>query len=231
MLSFPTLEIQPLPLSTSALKALTRSPQDGWWVFTSVNGVRAVQEHLTPDAPVHIACVGPRTAGAITELGLSVSLTAPVHHAAALADSLLERFQGARFQGKKPHVHLFQAREGRETLTKKLQTANVQVQVHKVYATEKPANCTAEHLRTVIASHVPTDIVLMSPSSVRHLSSCLDEANRTRLKNARLLSIGPATSAEIEKVWNQDYVEANPHRFEGILQLLFSDADPTSGIM
>jgi uroporphyrinogen-III synthase len=80
--------IQTKPLFNPNLKLLLNSD---WWIFTSVSAVEAANTLKVFDLPIpKIAALGDATTRALTNLGLSVALTASKATAAGLAHSLLE---------------------------------------------------------------------------------------------------------------------------------------------
>src|SRR5207248_3098609 len=72
---------------TEALDAALRREHD-WVIFTSINGVAAMQETIPPANPTRVAAVGPATAEALASAGVGVDFVPSAYTTAALASEL-----------------------------------------------------------------------------------------------------------------------------------------------
>jgi uroporphyrinogen III methyltransferase / synthase len=185
-------------------------------VATSPNGVHELFARLLESrrdarslAGLHIAAMGPGTARAFGEHGVTPD-TVPARSVAeglveALADVPLERVLVAR------------AREGRDVLIEALRERGAQVDVLALYETV-PEALDAEAISAVAAAHYVT---FTSASTVRHM---LAAAGAEVLAGRRLASIGPATSEELRAHGLTPALEADPHTPDGLVAALLEDA-------
>lgn len=234
-LCFPTLEIQPLALSPVAVAhindCLSKAPSNAslpvWWLFTSANGVDALWSQLSATQQaqlqqtsrrVRIACVGTQTAARLMQYGVTTDHVPEVHHGEALARHLQHLFREQSPQ----NLTVWQARAGRTRLQDILRQAGHQVTTFAVYQTVKPVTCHAEGLATLLQNHQPDGVIFTSPSSVRHFCECLPPCHG-KVNTLKYHSIGPVTSAAIERYLGPVACEANPHTLAGLVERLCTD--------
>src|SRR3954464_13669646 len=170
---------------------------------TSPNGVHELFARLRDSARdarslagLHVAAMGPGTARAFEEHGVTAD-TVPARSVAeglveALAEVPLERVLVAR------------AREGRDVLIEALRERGVHVDVLALYETvPEPLDAAA-----VEAGAGADFVTFTSASTVRHL---LAAAGPQALDRPRLASIGPATSTELRAHGLEPGGGADPH--------------------
>ena len=212
----PSIRIQPIEGSAPDL-----SPYD-LICLTSLNGVEALFERLAAVgqdaralAGTRVAAIGPGTAAALAEHGV----TADIIPKRFVAESLVQALAGVPVQ----RALVAQARHAREVFVDALRARGVQVEVLALYETvAEPLSPSA-----LAAAQAADYITFTSSSTVRFF---LDAAggNTGLSEKTRIVSIGPITSEELRKHGLQPHIEAEPHSVEGIIQALLADAGTTA---
>jgi len=191
--------------------------------LTSPNGVRALFDRLAAAgrdaralAGVRVAAIGPGTAAALSEHGVIADVV-PERFVAeglieALADVPVTRALVAR------------AAQARDVLPDALRQRGAEVDVVALYET------VAEPLSPSQLTDVGTAdyVTFTSASTVRF---CFDAIGDRLPARARLLSIGPITSAALRERGLEPHAEASRHDIDGLVQALLADvgADNASG--
>jgi uroporphyrinogen III methyltransferase/synthase len=203
----PTIRIQHLDGPAPELPAFDLI------VLTSANGVEALFERLDAHgvdarafADSRVAAMGPGTARALAAHGIRADIV-PERFVAegmveALADLPVDRALIAR------------AAEGRDVLIDALRASGVEVEVIALYET------VVEPLDDATLAAVATVdyVTFTSASSVRNY---LDAGGST---DARLVSIGPATSEALRARGLAPDVEATQHDLDGLIDALVADS-------
>ena len=168
-----------------------------WLLFTSPNAVEAWHALGLPfrDIGPRIGVVGEKTARAVCTYGGEVSLVGKLQNAEGLA----ETFLGQEVSG---NVGLPRGNRSLGTLQERLEAHNIQTFPVTVYET---VTCTWQSEQEV------DTVVLASPSAAEALP---EEVG----KRAKLISLGPSTSAAISKRgWR--YVQADAPSAEAVVRL------------
>jgi uroporphyrinogen III methyltransferase/synthase len=196
--------------------ALDPSPYDLICV-TSPNGVTGLFERLAAGgrdarslAGVRVAAIGAATARALGEHGI----TPDVLPERAVAESLVQSLAGVPVE----RAQIAPAPEARDVLPDALRARGAQVDVLELYETvAEPLSDGA--LRAVASADYVT---FTSSSTVRHL---LQAAGSDGLSaSARIVSIGPVTSATLREHGLEPHVEAERHDVDGMIDALLADA-------
>ena len=192
-----------------------------WIIFTSVNGVRFTRQRLIElDVDVRVlgdakvAAIGEPTAKAIQqELALKVDLLPKEFVAEALAAELIgnHAVAGKRFL-------LLRADIARPLLKEQLEKAGATVMDIAIYETKPLAALPAEVERALDADEVHW-ITFASSSSVKNFFALRGGHGVGR---ARLVSIGPVTSATLRQAGFVPTLEASTHTIDGIVQSILS---------
>ena len=158
-----------------------------------------------------IAAIGPGTARALAEHGI----TADVVPERFVAEALVEALAGIGVEGKR--VLVARAAEARDVLPDALRERGAKVDVVSLYETvrEQPA---PEAIETAQSADYVT---FTSSSTVRNLTEALGERFPA---GARIVSIGPVTSEAAREAGLEVHVEAQPHDIEGLIAALLADA-------
>jgi uroporphyrinogen III methyltransferase/synthase len=215
----PVIGIEPIPGPS-----LNPAPYD-LVCLTSPNGVSGLFERLDDGthpagdaralAGTRVAAIGPGTAAALAEHGVTADII-PKHF---VAESLVQALAGVPVE----RALVAGAKEARDVLPDALRARGVQVEVLALYETvADPLSPSA-----LAAAQTADYIIFTSSSTVRFF---LDAAggNAGLSEETRIVSIGPITSEELRKHGLQPHIEAAPHSVEGIIQALLADAASTA---
>ena len=195
--------------------ALERLASYDWLVFSSANGVHALLGRLAATGRdlralggVSLAAIGPATAEALAEYHLRADLQPLRYQAEDLAAALAQQAAGKRFL-------LARASRGREVLADDLQAAGglvEQVVVYESVDVETPDPDVARKLRegridwtTVTSSAIARSLWAMFGND---------------LKQTRLVSISPVTSATLRELGLEPAAEAAEATMPGVVAAL-----------
>lgn len=205
----PCIQTQCEDSPTMQTALATALAEADWLVLTSERGVTALRRQLSQALPEHlrIAVVGPATARrALAELGRADFL-AQRSTAANLASELVDHLESSRAQ-----IVLALAENASDVLEKTLSNAGHSCRRFDVYRTI-PA--TALDQRRTLEEIGGQTIFLASPSAVLGL------VNQVEIDDsARLVSIGPSTTAAIERAGLQVYAQAATPSLTGMLEAI-----------
>jgi uroporphyrinogen III methyltransferase/synthase len=211
----PAIRIVPLD---GALPAL--APYD-LVCLTSPNGVRLLFERLAAGggdaralAGARIAAIGPGTAAALRNHGIEPDVVP----ARFVAEGLIEALAGVETK----RVLLARAAGARDVLVEALRARGAEVDVVALYET------VAEPLSDEQLDGVErADYVTFTSSST--VKFFLDAAADRLAPEARIVSIGPVTSATLRERGLEPDVEASRHDIDGLVEALVDDAATRSG--
>jgi uroporphyrinogen III methyltransferase/synthase len=209
VLETPAIRIVPIPGDAPDLERFDLI------CVTSANGVRALFDRLAVAgrdaralAGTRVAAIGPGTAAALRQHGVIADVVPDKFVAEglveALADVPVRRALVAR------------AGEARDVLPDALRARGADVEVVALYETvaEPLPDSTLEALQTV-------DYVTFTSSST--VTFFFDVAGDRLGEQARLLSIGPVTSAALRARGRAPDVEAEQHDIDGLVAALVAD--------
>lgn len=204
-------------LSLPLLRTLYLSPpfaeidaslsRSSWLVFTSANGVGALQALLARHQAVlppglRIAAVGPHTAQALESHGWHASLLPPRSSGADLGSALVPLL------GPLDRVCWARAREADGTLATLLEEARIPLEAHAVYSSE-PDPAAASLLASYLFPLQIDTVTFAAASAVRAFAQALDGGSLPA--GLRLASIGPRTSKAIRDLgWTVHYEASTP---------------------
>lgn len=186
--------------------------------LTSPNGVRALFEAMAGHgrdaralANAQVAAIGPGTARALREHGV----IADVVPERSVAEALVEALEPLPLGGRP--VLVARAAEARDVLPDALRDRGARVDVVPLYETvrEAPADGALE------AAREADYVTFTSSSTVRNF---LEITGGEFPPAARLVSIGPVTSATAREAGLTVHVEAERHDPDGVLEALLADA-------
>ena len=211
----PTIAIRP-PTDPAPLdQALRRLARYDWIVFTSANTVEHLWrrfDQLGLQAPPlewpAIAVIGPATAAALEQRGVSPALVAGEHTAGGLADALE---QSAGLEGKS--VLLPQGNLARPALAERLRAAGASVATVVAYENVRPELPPAALASTIDA------VTFTSSSTVQHFVQMF-EAPLSVIGAALVACIGPVTAQTARACGLPIHVIAHPHTVEGLISAL-----------
>jgi len=225
----PTIRIVPRTLDDEVVRVVVNDLA-GYRliIFTSANGVEVFLGYLTelglPFAALDdavVAAVGPKTASALEERGVTCDVVADDFVAEGLLDTLKTR--GLAPAGTR--VLIPSARLARAVLPDALRANGAVVDVLPVYDTVP-----AERLRVPAARIERADfITFTSSSTVRQFVGLMEAAGGgrplvERLSGAALCSIGPVTSDTLRELGLPIAVEASEHTAAGLVAAIAATA-------
>ncbi len=186
--------------------------------FTSPNGVGLFLDALTARgkdarslAGTQLAAIGPGTARELRARGLEPDVIPE----RSIAESLVESLSGLDVAGKR--VLIARAAEARDVLPDGLAELGAEVSVVPLYDTVGEA--LGEDVVTAIAD---ADYVTFTSSST--VTRFLDAVGDGVPNGARVVSIGPVTSATARERGLEVHVEAERHDVDGLVEALVDDA-------
>jgi uroporphyrinogen-III synthase len=222
VLDLPALVVTP-PDSWGPLDdALEELADFHWLVFSSSNGVEAVDQRLRRrgtslarrPSGVRLAAVGRKTAQLLEELGAPADFVPP----AFVADSLVEHFpvSGWGLRLLLPRVQS----GGRTLLAEAFAAAGSRVVEVPAYETRCPQGLPSATLAALEQSQLDA-ITFSSGKTVSHTARLLEEAFgepwQQRLDGVAIVSIGPQTSERCRQLLGRMDAEASPHDLDGLL--------------
>jgi uroporphyrinogen III methyltransferase/synthase len=222
VIELPSIRIEPR-LDDGEVRAAVERLAAGRYdllCLTSPNGVRLLLELLGRDgfeakvlAGVTIAAIGPGTAGALAEGGVEPDIVPQRSVAESLIEELLER----GVEGKR--VLIARASEAREVMPRSLEEAGASVDVVALYDTVR------EDLEadSVAALGDVDYVTFTSSSTVRYFVEALGGVERFP-DGARVVSIGPVTTATARELGLRVDAEAEQHDIDGLVSALVADA-------
>lgn len=217
----PTIQIE--PLDAAALAPLEAALSDlgryRWVVFTSQNTVRIVfdQMHAWGRSPrelggVAVAAIGPATASALEEHGVSAEVVPPRFVAEAVVEAL-----GARGDLRGARVLLPRAAEARDALPDGLRALGAEVDVMAVYRTVGAAG-EGTALADALRAGTIDAVTFTSSSTVRHFVDLVGGVATTAPYAAAV--IGPITAATARELGLPVRVEAAEYTVPGLVAAL-----------
>lgn len=216
----PALDIAPPPDPGALERAILGAASYDWVVFTSVNGVLALERVLEgtgKDARIfgtaRLAVIGEKTAAALRRLGLRADLVAPEYIAESLSEALLAEL------APQSRVLLVRALVARALLPEALAAAGHHVDIVAAYETNAVSGSELRALQAALETEV--DVVLFTSSSmVDAVVTALGSEARRVLSGLLVASIGPVTSATLGKHGIPIGARADVHTVDGLLDAL-----------
>jgi uroporphyrinogen III methyltransferase/synthase len=216
----PAIRIEPdVERVREAVEQLT----SGWCdilCLTSPNSAELVMEELDREgldaralAGIRIAAIGPGTAAALQDWGIR----ADVVPERSIAESLLKELLAHGVDGR--HVLIPRAAVARDVLPRGLEDAGAEVRLVPVYRTVHERLSEAELERLAHADYV----TFTSSSTVRFLLEAIGGGANFPAP-ARIVSIGPVTSATARELGLEVHIEAERHDVDGLVEALLGDA-------
>jgi uroporphyrinogen III methyltransferase/synthase len=204
----PAIRIEPLAVQLPSLDSLALV------CFTSPNGVGLFFDALDGDARalagITVAAIGPGTARELATRGVRADVVPP----RSVAESLVKELASMDVAGKR--VLVARAAEARDVLPDALRERGADVEVLPLY--ETLAEPLGDEQREALAR--ATHITFTSSSTVRFFL----DAYGGPLDGARVVSIGPVTSATARELGLEVHVEAERHDIDGLVDALLEDA-------
>ncbi|MDQ6677544.1 MAG: uroporphyrinogen-III C-methyltransferase [Acidobacteriota bacterium] len=212
----PAIEIRPAADSGPLDRAIEKLEGYGWLIFTSANGVRYFIDRLDrSDKDLSairgtVCAIGPATGCTLRSLHLKVRVMGDEF----VAESLLEALPGS-MAGER--VLIPRAAVARDVLPVGLQARGAVVDVVEAYRTEAPAGFPAL-AAAAVAQLQPRDwLTFTSSSTVRNLVTAI---GAECIRNVRVATIGPVTSATAREFGIEVNTEASTYTSEGLVEAI-----------
>ncbi len=208
----PAIRIEPRPVPAEL------ADPSGYSLIcvTSPNGAHLLMDGLDANGldarALHgatVAAIGPGTAKELAARGIAPDVVPP----RSIAESLVEALEAVPVDGKR--VMVARAAEARDLLPDALAERGALVDVVPLYDTVAEPLSEAQGTALEAADYV----TFTSSSTVRFLM----EAAGTFPEHARLVSIGPVTSATAREYGLEVHAEAVSHDIDGLVQALRND--------
>ena len=215
----PAIRIQPRAVEGEIAEAVRAIAFYALVCVTSPNGasllldaIEAVGGDARSLAGVRVAAIGPGTARELAQRGIRADVVAAVSTAEGLLDALAQTdVAGER-------VLVARAAEARDALPEGLAQRGAEVDMVALYDTVAEALGSDE-----LASLERADFVTFTSSStVRFLLEALDGSQFPR--SAKVVSIGPITSATAREMGLDVHAEAARHDIDGLVDALLAEA-------
>jgi uroporphyrinogen III methyltransferase / synthase len=227
----PTIEIHPPSDPSAMIDAVTHlGERYDWVVFTSANGVERLWEEVRrqgKDARVfgraRIAAIGPGTAAALEDVGLTADLVPKVHKGEGLAEELTRSIDA--IGGKKGRILIARAEVARDVVPDALRAIGCEVDVVPVYKTRAPPRPLLEALASLLEAREIDCVIFTSSSTVEHLCDALEGRAASLLTNTCVASIGPITTETARKRGLRVDVTANEHTISGLVTAIEANFD------
>jgi uroporphyrinogen III methyltransferase/synthase len=219
----PTIEIAPPADPAEVDAALRKISSYDWVIFTSASGVELTKRRMLETnrdarafAGTRIAAIGDATAAAVRDqLFLNVDLVPRSFVAEALADELLLAHE---VKGKR--LLLLRADIARPVLREKLeQNGAAEVRDVAVYET-RPTTSLPQHLLDELAAGRINWVTFTSSSTAKNFSALLGDDYPSKLKNVKLASIGPITTATVKELGLNPTVQADQFDIDGLVDAI-----------
>jgi uroporphyrinogen III methyltransferase / synthase len=220
VVELPAIRIEPAIGSEEVRRAVERIGAGEYSLIclTSPNGAQLLFEAMGEAgadsralAGTTIAAIGPGTARALAEHGIS----ADVVPERFVAEALVEALADLDIRGKR--VLIARAAEARDVLPDALRERGAEVDVVALYETVREAPSEAG----IEAAQGADYVTFTSSSTVRNLIEALGDRFPT---DARIISIGPITSEAARAAGLEVAAEAARHDVDGLVAALLADA-------
>jgi uroporphyrinogen III methyltransferase/synthase len=211
----PAIRIEPRPVEGELREALRQIDEYALICFTSPNGVRLLFEGFGDRdaralARATVAAIGPGTAAELARHGIR----ADVVPERFVAEALVEALAPVEVEGRR--VLVARAAEARSVLPEALRERGAQVDDVALYETVAEPLTDAQLAGLERATYV----TFTSSSTVRFLL----QSGARPPAGARIVSIGPVTTATAEENRLTVHVEAERHDIDGLVDALTADA-------
>ena len=218
VIEIPAIEILP-PYSWDPLDAALRNAQRyRWLIVTSANSVKSIAERLPalglPASSLDhlkIAAVGPATARALSQAGLSVSVIPEEYVAESLISAIGDQARGAR-------VLIVRAEIARDAIPEALAKQGAHVDVVEAYRNVIPEGSVRRVAEVFAPGQPPPDAATFTSSSaVTNFFRLLKAAGVEVSEGMLAISIGPITSQTLRDHGWKPAAEADSHDIPGLI--------------
>ncbi len=216
----PVIRISDPPDWRPVDNVLDRLDQFDWIVFSSANGVQYFLERMLKIGGdfgqlrrAKLAAIGPATSDALLRHRLLADVIPPEFRAESLADALSVQASGKRFL-------LVRASRGREILAEQLRSTGAIVEQIVAYTSSDVDQPDPDIAAKLEAGKIDW-ITVTSSSIARALASLFGE----KLRQSKLASISPVTSATLCELGCEPAAEAEQYTMPGLVDAICHAVD------
>jgi uroporphyrinogen III methyltransferase / synthase len=221
-LVMPVIEIVDPPHPGALAECVAGLRRYQWVLFTSQNGVERFFAELSRQgldarafAAARVGAIGQKTEAALSRYAIRADLVAKEFIGEALARELVERHEG-----EPGEVLLPRALVARDALPEALRANGFSVDVVPAYETRKVPEDQRELLRQAFAEGRVDAVLFTSSSTAENLVEALGRDAQELLGRIAVASIGPVTSATLERLGVRADVTASVYTVDGLLEAL-----------
>jgi len=211
----PLIGIAPPDDKSALINAAEQVNTYDWIIFTSANAIAAFVAEM-PDSDgwfrPRIATVGAATCDVAEQYGFRVELMPEKY----VAEALVEAFRAHPLDGKR--VLIPSAAVTRDVVANALRERGAEVDVVTAYQNVIPYEAPAQAL-AVFQEPLPDWVTFASSSAVEHLVALVGVE---LVRDVKLASIGPVTTATVEKHGLKVTAEAREHTMAGMVEAMRS---------
>jgi len=227
--ALPVIALHPPRDPAAVERALAGLDAYAWVAFTSVNGVTWTWTALgrmgrdaSVFARIKVAAIGPGTAGALEQRGVTPSVVALEHKGEGLTAALASEMRPG------DSILLLRAQVARDVLPAALRQAGHTVEDVAVYETRAASGQDAAGVLDELGRGAIDAVTFTSPSTVDHFVALAGGAKGARLllEKTCVASIGPVTSAALAAHGLRVDALAAEHSFPGLLDAIESAFGP-----
>ncbi|QPK62802.1 uroporphyrinogen-III synthase [Methylomonas sp. LL1] len=194
-LRFPTLEIRPAPVDDEAIENALGSD---WLIFTSTNAVdfalKALDGKMQRLQTARIAAVGPTTANALRQAGLSVAC---VPETEFTSEGLLAQVAMRQVDAK--HITLVRGVGGREKLAETLRSRGATIGYLEVYCRQRPDIDNSPLIDQLRAGTLAATTIT-SGEALQNLLAMLDTASAALLRKLPLVVVSDRIGQQAQQL-------------------------------
>jgi uroporphyrinogen III methyltransferase / synthase len=217
VIELPAIRIEPRIATDDVRRAVDDIYSYALVCLTSPNGVRLLFEALADAerdarslANATVAAIGPGTAASLREHGVIADIVPEE----SLAEALVEALAEVDVEGRPALIA--RAAEARDVLPDALRERGAEVDVVALYETvaEQPS------AESIEAAQEAEYVTFTSSSTVRNFVQAVGDRFP---REARVISIGPVTSAAAREAGLEVHAEAERHDIDGLVTALIDD--------
>jgi uroporphyrinogen III methyltransferase / synthase len=223
VIELPAIRIEPRIAADEVRRAVNDVYSYALVCLTSPNGVRLLFDAMAEAgrdarslANATVAAIGPGTAAALRQHGV----IADVVPDESVAEALVEALAKVEVEGRP--VLIARAAEARDVLPNALRRRGAEVDVVALYETvaERPSE------ESIEAAQGADYVTFTSSSTVRNFVRAVGDRFP---REARVISIGPVTSAAAREAGIEVHAEPDRHDIEGLVEALVADVARRAG--
>lgn len=221
-IEFPTIKIEEIRPKVALDREIENIKGYSYIIFTSENGVKVFFNRLLElgfDSRrlgnLKVVAIGPGTSKALKDRGI----IADIIPKRFVGEAIVEELQ--KILSKEDKILIPRASEAREYLVEKLREICSVVEC-KTYETIKGEGDKEEILEFLTKDKIDY-ITFTSSSTVKNFFEIIGVENQDKLKNAKLISIGPITSKTIEGFGLKVYKEAGEYTIDGVIKAIMEN--------